>query len=135
MPSSPPTLRDMIQTALDGGRTYEQLAAAAVDERTGKRMSRAQINNVVTGKVDRLPYDYHLRALAAALKKPYESVRQAAIRQWLPAEDSDADAAALLERASRLAAESDRLSREAARLAEIAGRPTSTGENGHRESA
>lgn len=118
MPASTPTLRDMIQEAVDRGQTYEQLATSAIDERTGKRISRAQINNIAIGKTDRMPYDYHLRALAAALKKPYETVRQAAIRQFLPSEDAGTDA--LLKEAHRLKAESERLKEESARLERIA---------------
>lgn len=90
MPASTPTLRDMILEAIDRGQTYEQLAAAAnaaaTDKRSSERVSRSMLNNIVLGKVDRMPYDYHLRAIATALGVPYERVRKAAIAQWLPAE-------------------------------------------------
>lgn len=85
MPEQLPTLRDMIQNVLDSGVTYRELEARAIDEATGKRASRSIFFDIATGKLDRIPYDYHLRAIAAGLRAPYESVRQAAISQWLPA--------------------------------------------------
>lgn len=84
MPEQTPTLRDMIKNALDSGLTYRQLAAAAIDEETGKRASHAIFFDIANGKLDRMPYDYHLRAIAAGLRAPYESVRRAAIAQWVP---------------------------------------------------
>ena len=142
MPSSPPTLRDMIQAALQRGQTYEQLAAAAVDERTGKRMSRAQINNIGIGRVDRMPYDYHLRALAVALRKPDGDVFVAAIRQWLRAEATisrwlgaeDADAAEA-KREETLMDRLDRLDAEARQLREELRRESAGEKAGRRESA
>jgi hypothetical protein len=93
MPEQSPTLRDMILEALDNGVTYRKLEAAAIDPETGQTASRAVFVDTVSGKLNRMPFDYHLRAVAAALKVPYERVRQAAIEQWVPAEgrrrDSD----------------------------------------------
>lgn len=91
MPEQRPTLRDMIQGVLDSGVTYRELETRAVDEETGKRASRSIFFDIATGKLDRIPYDYHLRAIAAGLRAPYESVRQAAITQWLPADDAEAE--------------------------------------------
>lgn len=92
MPEQHPTLRDMIQAVLDEGITYRQLETRALDEHTGKTASKDMFNNIVTGKVDRIPYDYHLRAIAAGLGVSYERVRRAAINQWLPAEEDPVDA-------------------------------------------
>jgi hypothetical protein len=89
MPEQPPTLRDMLKAARDRGQTYEQLEAFAIDPETGERASRSLLNNIVLDKVDRMPYDYHLRAIAAALKVPYETVRRAAITQWIPSGSID----------------------------------------------
>lgn len=86
MPEQAPTLRDMIREAVDAGLTYEQLSKRAVDQETGRRASPALLNNIVNQRVDRMPYDYHLRAIAAGLGVPYERVRQGAIRQWVPPE-------------------------------------------------
>jgi len=86
MPEQPPTLRDMIQEALDRGTTYRQLEASAIDPVTHKTASRSIFFDTVNGKLDRMPYEHHLRAIAAGLGVPYERVRQAAIRQWVPAE-------------------------------------------------
>lgn len=88
MPEQSPTLlRDMIQEALDNGVTYRELEARAVDPQTGKTASRSVFFDTVSGKLDRMPYDYHLRAVATALRAPYETVRRAAIAQWLAADD------------------------------------------------
>lgn len=84
MPGSPPTLRDMVKDALDSGQTYTQLAERAIDPETGQKASLALLNDIGLGKVGRMPYDYHLRAAAAALQKPYETVWLAALAEWLP---------------------------------------------------
>lgn len=92
MPDAATTLRDMIQNALDSGETYRSLASRAVDPVTSKTASYGLINNIVLGNTRSAPEPHHLRAIAAALRVPYERVRQAAIAQWLPAdEDEDAD--------------------------------------------
>lgn len=115
MPGSTPTLRDMVQDALDRGQTLDQLEERAVDPVTGKRASRAFLSRVKRDDVDRMPNDYHLRAIAVALGKPYEVIRRAAIAQWLPAEevgsDNNAVERALLEQASRLEREAQELRR------------------------
>lgn len=130
MPASP-TLRDMIQEAARRGQTYEQLEKNAVDPQTGKRVSRAMINNIANNKVDRMPYEYHLRAIAAALGKPYTTVGRAAIAQWMPAlvaEEADADLALL--------SEARELTAQAARLTEAVKRQVEAGERpGQRETA
>lgn len=86
MPEQSPTLRDMIKAAVDSGLTYAQLSKRSIDAETGEKASSAFLNNIVNNNVDRMPYDYHLRAIAAGLRAPYEAVRQAAIAQWVPAE-------------------------------------------------
>lgn len=109
MPSSQPTLRDMIQEALDNGATYRELEARAIDPVTGNTASRSVFFDTVNSKLDRMPYEHHLRAIAAGLRVPYERVRQAAIRQWVPPEDGTAtsiddedDRARLIEEIKRL---------------------------------
>ncbi len=91
MPEQPPTLRDMINDALAKGITYRQLEARAVDPETQRRASRSIFNDIATSKLDRMPHVDHLRAIAVALGVPYERVRQAAIRQWLPADQTSAE--------------------------------------------
>lgn len=91
MPEQPPTLRDMIQEALDKGRTLRDLEARAIDER-GNAAKKDTIRKIANGLIDRMPLEAHLRGIAAALGVPYERVRQAAINQWLPAESYDAAA-------------------------------------------
>lgn len=107
MPGSTPTLRDMVLAALNAGQTLDDLEDRAVDPQTGERSgSRSFFSRLKNGGVDRMPKPGHLRGIAAALGRPYEEVRQAAIAQWLPAEDAAAaDNGALLREAERLADE------------------------------
>lgn len=80
-------LSAMVQSALDAGTTYRQLERSAIDPVTGKHASKDLFHGLVAGRVDRVPYDYHLRAIAAALGKPYDVVRDAAVAQFLSAQD------------------------------------------------
>lgn len=92
MPEQSATLRDMIQKALDGGETYRSLANRAVDPLTKKTASYGLISNIMLKETRSAPDPSHLRAIAVALRVPYESVRQAAIAQWLPVlEDEEAE--------------------------------------------
>ncbi len=111
MPEQPPTLRDMVQAALDAGQTYKQLEKRAIDPQTGQKASLALLNDIARGKLSRMPYDYHLRAIAAALQSPYDVVRRAAIAQWLPIEgeiDPEASRDELIDEARRLRTLADR---------------------------
>lgn len=84
MPEQPTTLRDMINQVLASGINYRQLAERAVDPDTGATVSRGTLNKIALGEPVRMPNDGKLHAIAAALRAPYESVRQAAIAQWFP---------------------------------------------------
>ena len=86
MPEQPPTLRDMIQEALDKGRTLRDLEARAVDRR-GNAAKKDTIRKIANGMIDRMPLESHLRGIAVSLGVPYERVRQAAIQQWLPPDE------------------------------------------------
>lgn len=83
-----PTLSDMIRQQLDKGVTYAELEERSVAPGTGRsRISDSQLNRLAKGTATRIPTEEQLRGIAAAVRRPYESVRQAAIAQWLPAED------------------------------------------------
>jgi hypothetical protein len=84
MPEQSPTLRDMINAELERGATYRELGSRAVDPVTDKRASASIFFDIANGKLDRMPRDYHLRAIAVGLRVPYEQVRQGAIAQWVP---------------------------------------------------
>lgn len=131
--SSTPTLRDMVKDALDSGRTYNQLAERAIDPKTHQKASLALLNDIVLNKVSRMPYDYHLRAIAMALGQPYETVRRAAIAQWLPTEDAEAETEA--EREKKLMDRLDRLAAETQMLREELRRESAGERAGRRESA
>lgn len=87
MPTQSPTLRDMIQEALDRGVTYRELQERAIDPESGQRASKDIFNSIMLGKANRIPVEHHLRAIAAALQTPYERVRRGAIAQWIPGDD------------------------------------------------
>lgn len=83
-----PTLSDMIRKEVDKGVTYAELEKRAADPATGaSRISDSQINRYALGTATRMPTEEQARGLADALRMPYEQVRQAAIAQWLPAEE------------------------------------------------
>lgn len=120
MPEQPPTLRDMIQAALDGGLTLRQLEERAVDPRTAETVSKDTINKIALGRINRMPVESHLRAIAAALGTSYERVRQAAIAEWIPSDNDPtnevrAEIAELRAEALRLTARAEDLARRAAR--------------------
>lgn len=134
MPASTPTLSDMVKEALDRGQTLDQLAKRAIDPETGKRASRGLIYDLQHDRVNRSPTIEHLRALAAAIGKPPEVVRQAAIARWLPPEAGAADDESLLREMQRLADAGERIRQQAALLIEKA--QQGAGErSGERESA
>jgi transcriptional regulator with XRE-family HTH domain len=113
MPGSTPTLRDMVIQARRS-LTLDQLAERAYDPESGETASRGLLYDLERGAVNRPPVG-RLHAIAAALGKPYEVVRQAAIAQWLPAEDAHAEQSPaereILEKVDRAAAELQELSR------------------------
>ena len=92
MPEQTPTLRELIQEALDDGLTLRELADKATDPRTGETVGKDTINKIVLGRINRMPTEDHLRAIAAALRITYERVRRAAIAQWLPGTDPEVPA-------------------------------------------
>lgn len=90
MPEQTTTLREMIAEALSNGATYRKLAAQARD--AGEKASHSIFFDIVAGNLDRVPTEANLRGIAAGLRMPYEVVRQAAITQWIPAdEDQNAE--------------------------------------------
>jgi len=109
MPEQPPTLRDMIQNALDDGAKYRELEARAIDPVTHRTASRSIFFDTVNGKLDRMPYAHHLRAIAVSLRVPYERVRQAAIQQWVPPENGSTAADIPEDRRAQLIAELEQL--------------------------
>lgn len=113
-----PTLRAMLQQAIDRGDSLRDLQARAVDPQSGETAGKDLIASIVNGTANRIPVERHLRALAAALSVPYERVRRAAITQWLPS-DEDADDAGTSDvktTIDRLLGEVERLTGETAAL-------------------
>jgi hypothetical protein len=112
MPGSTPTLRDMVQGALDRGQTLEQLESKAIDPRTGKRASKSLLSRIKRNELDRTPSDFHLRAIAVALGTPYDAVRRAAINQWLPAEEEGSGEEELLAELRRMREAAERMEKQ-----------------------
>lgn len=136
--STPTLLRDMVQDALDRGQTYRQLAERAIDPETKQTASFSMLNDIARGNVKRAPSIAHLRAIAAALGKPLEAVRQAAINEYLPTEAEGAQAPADPESAAEhalleQARQAEQLAQELRRLA--AGTPGPGESATERESA
>lgn len=104
MPEQSPTLRDMINAEHDRGTSWRELSSRAVDPVTKQTASPSIVRDIALGELDRMPRDYHLRAIAVALHVPYEKVRQAAIDQWVPAGDPEDERQFLLAEAERLKA-------------------------------
>lgn len=109
MPEQDPTLRDMIRAANASGLTYERIAKNAIDPETGHKASAGHINDIARGAVNRLPETKNLRAIAVGLGVPYERVRQAAIREWLPPEPGATAADIPDDRKAQLIAELEQL--------------------------
>lgn len=83
MSTHPALLKDLIKHAAET-RGYRDLADEAVDPETGTQASLRYLNRLGRGAVDRIPAAPHLRAIAAALNVPYETVWWAAVDQWMP---------------------------------------------------
>lgn len=130
-----PTLSDMIRQEVDKGVTYAELEERAADPATGRtRISDSQLNRLAKGTATRIPTEEQLRGVAAAVQRPYEWVRQAAIAQWLPAESHDDDGLAAGER-EELRAEALRLRRIADEALARIDRAAPSSNGGRAESA
>lgn len=134
MPEQPPTLSDMILEAHESGIGYAELAErSSVDGRP--QISGSQLQKLAQRNVPRIPTPEHLRGIAAALRVPYERVRQAAIAQYIPADDVEGAADLTPDERRQLREEVLRLRQMAeATLARIDGQ-TATDSSAQRKSA
>lgn len=83
----------MILQELDKGVTYAELEERSTDPTTGQaRISDSQLHRLAKGTATRIPTQEQLRGVAAAVRMPYETVRLAAIAQWVPADNADHEA-------------------------------------------
>lgn len=76
-------LSQLIQEALDKGDSYGKLADRALDPETGETVSKPYLQCVVKNPPVNPPTPPMMRAIAAALRKPYRRIQEATAKQWL----------------------------------------------------
>ncbi|MDF2707050.1 MAG: hypothetical protein K0R62_2702 [Nonomuraea muscovyensis] len=76
-------LSQLIQEALDKGDSYQRLADRALDPETGETVSKPYLQRVVKNPPTNPPTVPMMRAIAAALRKPFRRVQEATAEQWL----------------------------------------------------
>lgn len=82
-------LSQLIQEALDGGESYQRLADRAVDPETGETVSKPYLQQIVKTPPANPPTPARMRAIAAALGKPYRRIQEATAKQWLQYEATE----------------------------------------------
>lgn len=82
-PSPVGALSQLIQEALDKGDSYGKLAERAIDPETGETVSKPYLQRVVKNPPANPPSVPMMRAIAAALRKPFRHVQEATAQQWL----------------------------------------------------
>lgn len=82
-------LSQLIQEALDKGDSYQRLADRALDPETGETVSKPYLQRVVKNPPANPPTVPMMRAIAAALGKPFRRVQEATARQWLQYEATE----------------------------------------------
>lgn len=89
-PASPlGALSQLIQDALDTGISLRRLGERAVDPETGEAISWQYFQKLVKTPPASPPDPMQMRALAAALNKPYRRIQEAAAKQWLQFEATE----------------------------------------------
>lgn len=76
-------LSQLIQEALDRGDSYQRIADRARDPETGETVSKPYLQRVVKNPPTNPPTVPMMRAIAAALGKPFRRVQEATAEQWL----------------------------------------------------
>lgn len=83
-------LSQMVQDELDkDGISLRRLGERAVDPETGQSISWQYLQKLVKNPPASAPDPLQMRALAAALSKPYRRIQEAAARQWLQYEATE----------------------------------------------
>lgn len=82
-PSTMGALSQLIQEALDKGDSYQRLADRAIDRDSGETVSKPYLQRIVKNPPANPPTAGQLAAIAVALGKPPNRVREAAAQQWL----------------------------------------------------
>jgi hypothetical protein len=82
-------LSKLIQEALDQGDSYGKLAERAIDPDSGETVSKPYLQRVVKNPPANPPNVPMMKAIAAALRKPYKLVQEATAKQWLQYEATE----------------------------------------------
>ncbi|MET8113717.1 XRE family transcriptional regulator [Streptomyces prasinus] len=89
-PTSPlGALSQLVQDHLDTGISLRRLGERATDPETGESISWQYFQKLVKNPPASPPDPAQMRALAAALGKPYRRIQEAAAKQWLQFEASE----------------------------------------------
>ena len=82
-------LSQLVQDVLDSGISLRRLGERAIDPETGEPISWQYFQKLVKNPPASPPDPMQMRALAAALNKPYRRIQEAAARQWLQYEATE----------------------------------------------
>lgn len=82
-------LSQMVQDTLDAGISLRRLGERAVDPETGQSISWQYLQKLVKTPPASAPDPVQMRALAAALARPYRRIQEAAAKQWLQYEATE----------------------------------------------
>lgn len=82
-------LSQLVQNEIDAGTSFRRLGERAVDPDTGEKISWQYFQKLVKNPPASPPDPVQMRALSAALNKPYRRIQEAAARQWLQYEATE----------------------------------------------
>lgn len=82
-PSPGGPLSQLIQEALDEGKSLRELGKLAIDPETGEKISWQYFQKLVKTPPASAPNPVQMRAIAAALGKSLRRVQEATAEQWL----------------------------------------------------
>ncbi|MGW5197300.1 hypothetical protein [Streptomyces spiralis] len=82
-PSPMGPLSQLIQAELDKGKSLRELGKAAVDPNTGEKISWQYFQKLVKTPPASAPSPVQMRAIAAALGKSENRIKEAVAEQWL----------------------------------------------------
>lgn len=88
-PSTMGALSQLIQEALDKGDSYQRLADRAIDPESGETVSKPYLQRVVKNPPANPPTVPMMKAIAAALGKPFKRIQAAVAEQWLQYEATE----------------------------------------------
>ncbi|HEY9372853.1 hypothetical protein [Streptomyces sp.] len=88
-PSPAGPLSQLIQAALDEGKSLRDLGKVAIDPDTGEHISWQYFQKLVKNPPASAPNPVQMRAIAAALGKPYRRIQEATAKQWLQYEATE----------------------------------------------